>query len=166
MDYLHSKCIVYRDLKLENALLDKSGHIKLIDLGISTVLGNINESMHSIAGTYDYMAPEVQSKTYDFRVDWYSFGIFLFKMYSPTTYWLQVSYIVHREEKLEPKIKNVPARKLIGKVCAPARLRLYEVEKIKRDEYFENIDWRKMDNGNAEPPYRPSSKSDKRLKSR
>lgn len=36
LNYLHSKCIAHRDIKLENVMLDAKMNVKLIDFGFST----------------------------------------------------------------------------------------------------------------------------------
>ena len=41
LEYLHSLKIVYRDLKLENIVLSKSGHLKLVDFGFSKKLSSL-----------------------------------------------------------------------------------------------------------------------------
>lgn len=38
LEYLHSHYLVYRDLKPENLLLDKKGHLKLTDFGFAKKL--------------------------------------------------------------------------------------------------------------------------------
>ncbi|CAF1143443.1 unnamed protein product, partial [Didymodactylos carnosus] len=91
LQYLHSKNIVYRDLKLDHTIVDESGHICLIDFGLCRILRNVDEKCTSICGTPGYMAPEIlDSKGYSFPVDFWSLGIILLQMlcgeeiYSPT----------------------------------------------------------------------------------
>ena len=58
LGHLHTKNIVYRDLKPENVMIEQSGYIKLIDFNISKQL-QPNQRTNSICGTYEYFAPEI-----------------------------------------------------------------------------------------------------------
>ncbi|EFX87050.1 hypothetical protein DAPPUDRAFT_312552 [Daphnia pulex] len=54
LDFLHNAGIIYRDLKMENLLIDGSGHLKLIDFGLSKWL-SFGDRCHTICGTRQYM---------------------------------------------------------------------------------------------------------------
>ena len=72
--HLHEHNIVYRDLKPENLLLDTDGHIKICDFGLSK-LEVVDDSVKSICGTPEYLAPEViRRQRYGKAVDWWSLG--------------------------------------------------------------------------------------------
>jgi RAC serine/threonine-protein kinase len=79
--YLHGRNIIYRDLKLENLLLDAEGHIKITDFGLSKILNTPDTSTRTFCGTPEYLAPEVlDDDNYGFGVDWWSLGVVLHEM--------------------------------------------------------------------------------------
>jgi len=70
LEYLHSMNIIYRDLKPENLLLDRHGHLKITDFGFAKEVPDIT---WTLCGTPDYLAPEVvSSKGYNKSVDWWA----------------------------------------------------------------------------------------------
>lgn len=85
IDFLHEHNIIFRDLKPENIMLDREGHARLIDFGLSKVGVSDDPSTftRTKCGTNCYMAPEVLLKQYYGRgADWWSFGILAFDMFT------------------------------------------------------------------------------------
>ncbi|MGD2295276.1 MAG: protein kinase [Candidatus Aminicenantes bacterium] len=78
----HRLDIIHRDIKPQNIMIDKKGHVRIMDFGIARMkkTREITGSGLTI-GTPDYMSPEqVEGKTVDHRSDIYSLGAVLFEM--------------------------------------------------------------------------------------
>lgn len=62
LEALHSKCIIYRDLKPENVLIGDDGHLKLTDFGLAKKNVLDDDICKSFLGTPAYFAPEIVTK--------------------------------------------------------------------------------------------------------
>mmetsp|Transcript_15218 Transcript_15218/g.49953 ORF Transcript_15218/g.49953 Transcript_15218/m.49953 type:complete len:373 (+) Transcript_15218:124-1242(+) len=77
-EYLHNMDIIYRDLKPENLLLDKQGHLKITDFGFAK---QIEHRTYTLCGTPDYLAPEIiLNKGHGKPVDWWALGVLIYEM--------------------------------------------------------------------------------------
>lgn len=86
LNWLHHKCMIHRDLKTANLLIDQHDRIKLADFGLSHVKKSTDMNKvgtYGAAGTPCYMAPEVlAAKPYDVKADVFSFAICCCEMLS------------------------------------------------------------------------------------
>lgn len=80
LGYLHSKNVVYRDLKPENVVVGEDGYVSLVDFGISKKLEGA-EVTKSLCGTLEYLAPEmIKGAGHGFTLDWWTLGILTYEM--------------------------------------------------------------------------------------
>ncbi len=90
--YLHERCIIYRDLKAENVMIDPADNVKLIDFGLSAY--DCTNELTSLAGTIEYVAPEVAIRSpYGRAADYYSLAVL--------SYLLRMNALPYRRNKLE-----------------------------------------------------------------
>lgn len=84
LEYMHSKGIVYRDLKPENTMISETGYPKLIDMGFAKRIHN--RRTFSMCGTPDYMAPEIiKRQGHGKGVDYWALGCLIFEMITNTS---------------------------------------------------------------------------------
>jgi serine/threonine protein kinase len=80
LDYLSRRCVIHRDLKLENILVcATTGRAKISDFGCA--VHTIEDSRSTFCGTIEYLSPEIVKKErYDARVDLWSLGVLMYEM--------------------------------------------------------------------------------------
>ncbi|KAK6105622.1 Protein kinase domain family protein [Brugia pahangi] len=176
IDSVHKQKVVYRDLKLENVLLDENGHIKLTDFGLSKELkDNELHRANSYCGTIEYMAPEVVERTaegYDETVDWWSLGVIAFELLtgcSPFT--VDGHSNTSRDIARRILTKPVPFPRNFNKFALDFISRLLEksaryrlgrngVDEIKNHLFLADIDWHQCERHELEPPIVPKISND------
>ncbi len=122
LKYAHALNVVHRDIKPSNLLLDKTGTVKVLDLGIArlrdepgTADATADVSLTrtgAVMGTVDFMSPEqgLSTKNADARSDVYSLGCTLFwllvgePMYAGDT--LVAKVLAHREQPV-PSLRHL-----------------------------------------------------------
>lgn len=170
IEHIHSLGVVYRDLKLENVLLDVAGHIRMADFGLSKLLTEIKSASPSSAsrsdpktqmslqktktfcGTREYVSPEMLSNApYDTSVDLWAFGVLLYEILCGRTpfYSDERGEIYDRIEKADvwyPKDMSQNVQDLLkGLLQRDVRKRLGTgpegIQAIKSHPWFSGIDW-------------------------
>ncbi len=163
IQYLHSRHIVYRDLKPENVLMESSGHVALTDFGLSKQLLN-GERTSTFCGTAEYLAPEQLRRTpYGTSVDWWAFGIFVYEMLvgrSPFYNRSRTSMYerIVNEDPVFPAEMSPDAVDLISlllKKNPEQRLGATTVEAIKHHAFFRGMDWEALYSKDVTPPINP-----------
>ncbi|XP_006891920.1 PREDICTED: protein kinase C theta type-like isoform X1 [Elephantulus edwardii] len=166
LQFLHSKGIVYRDLKLDNILLDKDGHIKIADFGMckENMLGDARTN--TFCGTPDYIAPEILlGQKYNHSVDWWSFGVLLYEMLIGQSPFHgqdeeELFHSIRMDNPFYPRWLEKEARDLLVKlfVREPEK-RLGVRGDIRQHPLFQEINWEELERKEIEPPFKPKVKS-------
>ncbi|KAF7657531.1 hypothetical protein LDENG_00025560, partial [Lucifuga dentata] len=163
LQFLHSKGIVYRDLKLDNVLLDSEGHIKIADFGMCKENMQEESQTSTFCGTPDYIAPEILlGQKYNSSVDWWSFGVLLYEMLIG-----QSPFHGRDEEELFQSIRtdNPCYPRWLSKDSRDILVKLFVREpeerlgvkgNIRQHNFFSTIDWDALEKRQVEPPFRPA----------
>ncbi|XP_034650843.1 G protein-coupled receptor kinase 1 isoform X4 [Drosophila subobscura] len=168
LEHMHKRCIVYRDLKPANILLDENGHIRISDLGLACDFSR--KKPHASVGTHGYMAPEVLSKgtSYDYCADWFSFGCMLYKLLKGHSPFRQhktkdkheidkmtLTMNVELPESFSVELKNLLEMLLQREVSKRLGCMGNGADEVKMHNFFCGIDWHQVYIQKYTPPLVP-----------
>ncbi|CAH8663443.1 unnamed protein product [Schistosoma haematobium] len=168
--YLHNHGIIYRDLKLDNILLDCEGHIKIADFGMCKEGIFDEKKTRTFCGTPDYIAPEIiRYELYGKSVDWWSFGVLVYEMLAGLP-----PFDGEDEEELFRNIASQDVaypRHMSREACMLCRGLLIRnpnerlgsgpngEKDIRQHQFYRHIDWHKLSNLEIQPPFKPRIKN-------
>uniref|UniRef100_A0AAX7UFR0 Rho-associated protein kinase n=1 Tax=Astatotilapia calliptera TaxID=8154 RepID=A0AAX7UFR0_ASTCA len=158
LDAIHSMGFIHRDVKPDNMLLDRLGHLKLADFGTCMKMDSTG-MVHcdTAVGTPDYISPEVLKSQggdgyYGRECDWWSVGVFIYELLVGDTPFYADSLVGTYSKIMDHKNSlNFPddveisnnAKNIICAFLTDREVRLGRngVEEIKRHPFFKNDQW-------------------------
>ncbi|XP_045493706.1 uncharacterized protein LOC123692895 isoform X1 [Colias croceus] len=166
LKFLHKRGIVYRDLKLDNILLDFDGHVRIADFGMCKLQIYLDKTADTFCGTPDYMAPEIiKGLKYNQTVDWWSFGVLLYEMLIGQSPFSgcdedELFWSICNEMPSYPRFLSTESLSILTRLLdKDARTRLGGVEcmhgDIRDQDFFKPIQWDKLERRELEAPFKP-----------
>ena len=167
-EHLHSKSIVYRDLKPENLLIDIKGFLKLTDFGFAKV---IEGRTYTLCGTPEYLAPEILlQKGHGKPVDWWCLGILIYEMLVGIDPFSDDEPMAVYQNILRGKVKfpstfDSDAKSLVKHLLVADLAKRYGNLKggandIKEHRWFKHFDWKTLIKKDIKPTFIPKIDGD------
>ncbi|CAK5027012.1 unnamed protein product [Meloidogyne enterolobii] len=187
LQFLHRHNVIYRDLKLDNILLDSDGHCRLADFGMCKEGITRDNLTSTFCGTPDYIAPEVfakkfslkkikytvqilQEMEYGFSVDWWALGVLMYEMMAGQPPFEAdneddlFEAILHDDVLYPVWLSREAVSILKGFMTKKPQRRLGCMESqgsedaIRAHSFFREIDWDALEARKVKPPFRPRIK--------
>ncbi|XP_072841207.2 serine/threonine-protein kinase N3 isoform X1 [Pogona vitticeps] len=169
LQFLHEKKIIYRDLKMDNLLLDAEGFVKIGDFGLCKEGIGFGDRTSTFCGTPEFLAPEVLTDpSYTRAVDWWGLGVLIFEMLVgespfPGDNEEEVFDSIITEDVHYPRFLSVPTTSLLRQLlqkCPERRLGagIDDAEEIKTHPFFKEVDWGALLARRIRPPFVPALK--------
>uniref|UniRef100_A0A665WLA3 protein kinase C n=1 Tax=Echeneis naucrates TaxID=173247 RepID=A0A665WLA3_ECHNA len=167
LQFLHDHKIVYRDLKLDNLLLDTEGFVKIADFGLCKEGMGFGDRTSTFCGTPEFLAPEVLTDTsYTRAVDWWGLGVLIYEMLVgespfPGDDEEEVFDSIVNDEVRYPRFLSTEAIGIMRRLLRrnPER-RLGSGEKdaedVKKQPFFRTMDWEALLQRKVLPPFVPT----------
>lgn len=170
LQFLHDHKIIYRDLKLDNLLLDTEGYLKMADFGLCKEGVGFGDRTGTFCGTPEFLAPEVLLEpTYTRAVDWWGLGVLIYEMLVgespfPGDIEEEIFEAITRDEVKYPRYlsnESVTIMRRLLRKNVEKRLGSTEkdAEDVKRQSFFRGIDWDGLLKKRVRPPFVPTIKS-------
>merc|ERR1711981_1227929 len=167
-EYLHSKNVIYRDLKPENLLINIDGYMKLTDFGFAKI---VEGRTYTLCGTPEYLAPEILlNKGHGKAVDWWTLGVLLYEMIAGIDPFsdedpMAIYQKILKGKILFPKGFDRDAKSLVKHLLVADLSKRYGnlkrgVQDIKKHRWFKNLDWKTLIEKRLPVPYKPIVKSE------
>lgn len=170
LEFLHTNKIVYRDLKLDNLLLDREGYLKIADFGLCKEGIGYGGTTSTFCGTPEFLAPEVLTESsYTRAVDWWGLGVLIYEMLVgespfPGDDEEEVFDSIVNDEVKYPKflsVESITIMKRLLRKNVSHRLGAgeHDAADVKRQSFFKNLIWEDLLSKKIKPPFVPIVKS-------
>uniref|UniRef100_A0A6Q2Y9F0 protein kinase C n=1 Tax=Esox lucius TaxID=8010 RepID=A0A6Q2Y9F0_ESOLU len=169
LEFLHQNKIVYRDLKLDNLLMDADGYVRIADFGLCKEGMGHGDRTSTFCGTPEFLAPEVLTdNNYTRCVDWWGLGVLIYEMLVgespfPGDDEEEVFDSIVNDEVRFPRFLSPESVSIIQKLLQKnpeRRLGAGEADasEVKKHRFFQGVNWESLLHKKLAPPFVPQIK--------
>ncbi|XP_078739155.1 serine/threonine-protein kinase N2-like isoform X2 [Lampetra fluviatilis] len=166
LQFLHENKIVYRDLKLDNLLLDTEGYLKIADFGLCKEGMGFGDRTGTFCGTPEFLAPEVLTETaYTRSVDWWGLGVLVYEMLVgespfPGDDEEEVFDSIVNDEVRYPRFLSTESIAIMRRLLRKSPERRLgssdrDADEVKKQTFFRTMDWSALLSKKVRPPFVP-----------